>query len=231
MDTEALIQEHISRIARLAVILQPIAEKVVLVGASAVLLHWLHVRQGLALQLLAARPTEDIDIAVNSPALGRKLVSAHKDLMLQALCPQSADDGGRGVGFLPYIELALEDYISVMLPGGSVIRAAGVASLYVLKTEALLKPHRAKKGSDLRDLYFLLVLYGGSALATEFHRFSDRSEVVSSLQRLRSHLADESAPGYKLLFDEIEIPRTEETWVIARFDDLFYELKRRGFSL
>ncbi len=231
MDIDTQIKEHFRRITALAHALQPITEKVVVVGASAVLLHWLHTRKGQPLMYVEARPTTDIDIAVQSPDLARELVSEHKELVLQALCPLSADDGRRGVGFLPHIKFAFEDFITVRLKDELTIRAAGAVALYVLKLEAITKPYRAKKDSDMRDLYFLLNLYGEEPLATMCLSFAGRNEVISSLRRLKKLLAHELAPGYKLLFEEMNLPFPSETWVIARFDRFFYELTQAGFSL
>ncbi len=225
MDTSALFNRHLASVRELAQRHQADHGNFVIVGATAVLLHWYSVgRERWPLEH-ALRMTTDIDIAVTDQALGEAIVAANREIPVEVLHMRTPEGRSR-------VEFAFEDKLTVELEGGVKALAAGTVALFVMKSASAAADGRwVKRGSDLRDLYSLLRLYGAAQIADRFSAYATRDLVTACAEDLQRLLAHEGARGYSWLFEEMNLADAEGVWVRQAFDLLFYELKQRGFSL
>ncbi len=178
----------------------------------------------------SVRPTQDIDIVTPDVELGRELKVKYRPLQLDVLCPASLNDGRPGVSFLPDMDIAFHDFVKIELEAGLIVKVVGPVAFFVMKLNRAAK-HEFKRGSDLYDLLVVLEQYGAANLTDRFNAIRQRPEVISALRKLAKLLADEGAAGYKALFNEMDIMPAQETWVIARFDQFFDELRKAGFDV
>ncbi len=222
MDTNPLLAAHLEIIKELARKEANQLGDIVFAGGSVPLLYSLARRSNRA-----ARPTEDIDLAMKNPVVGRELKARNAPVQLDILCPESLADGITGVSFLPDIDIAFVDYILVELEPGLAVKVAGPVALFVLKLNRSAK-RNFKRGSDLYDLLVVLEQFGAEELAARFAGMAYRPEVKRCVESLARLLDDESSVGYHALFSEMNLPRQQETWVIARFDQFFASLKKAG---
>lgn len=197
-------------------------ESYIVVGGSAVLLHWL-VKGIFALPDLQPRLTTDIDIAVADEKL-RSIFSGEIAGATVEVLHMHTEDAKRRTDF------AFQDALSVELQGIKV-QFAGVAALFVMKTGSADAPGRwTKRGSDLRDMCSLLRLYGAQETTRLLALHKDNQVVVETVKRLRQMLAREESRGYKWLFEEMSFADADGVWTKAAFDQLFNELHSAGFA-
>jgi len=225
LDTEALFAKHLDQLRELAQRHQADYAKFVIVGATAVLLHWHEMNQDRWPLEHAPRMTADIDIAVNDQDFGHTLVSANKHMPVEVLRMITPDGRRRA-------EFAFEDPLTVEFAGGVKVLAAGVVALFVMKTGSASADGRwTKRGSDLRDLYSLLRIYGAGEVTRRFRKYLGRDIVEMTVRDLRQLLAHESSRGYVWLLEEMDLSDANGLWIRQAFDLLFHELKEAGFSI
>ena len=90
MDTNPLLDEHLNKIRELARKESDLLPDIVFAGGSVPLLYSL-----ITPTHRSIRPTEDIDLAVPDPELGRELKARSPSAQLDILCPASLNDGDR----------------------------------------------------------------------------------------------------------------------------------------
>jgi hypothetical protein len=213
----------VNRVRVLALLHQADFTRFIVIGGSAVLLHW-HEKGGLSFPDLQPRPTIDIDLAVVNQELSKSLVGMATGTPVEVL-RMLTEDGQRCADF------TFKDYITVDLDGVKV-QVAGVAALFVMKTFSADAPGRfTKRGSDLRDLYSLLRLYGAMETVHLFTAHDESEVIAETVKHLRQMLAHEGSRGYKWLFEEMNLMDAEGIWVRAAFDQFFNELQSAGFAL
>ena len=153
---------------------------------------------------LAPRPTVDIDIATKDPGIGREIVSSHRGLDVQALCPEHLADGVPGVSFLPDVELAFEDFREIALADNLTVRVASPLAFFVLKLNRARRT-RYKRGSDLYDLLLVAQVFGAGEIARAFRDNWHLPAVKRGLSNLRWLIGAETSPGFASLFEEMNL--------------------------
>lgn len=225
MDINALFAKHLDQVRDLAQRHQADYDKFVIVGATAVLLHWHEMSQDRRPLEHAPRMTADIDIAVTDQDFGLSIISANKHMPIEVLRMITPEGRQRA-------EFAFEDPLTVEFTGGVKVLAAGVVALFVMKTGSASADGRwTKRGSDLRDLYSLLRIYGAGEVAHRFRKYLGRDIVETTVRSLRQLLAHEGSRGYVWLLEEMDLSDADGLWVRQAFDLFFHELTQGGFSL
>jgi hypothetical protein len=225
LDTELLLDRHLENMKLLARNEADLLGDLVFAGGSVPQLYSL-----VKPTHRSVRPTQDIDVVTPDAELGRELKVKYRPLQLDVLCPDSLDDGRSGVSFLPDIDIAFHDFLRIELEAGLTVKVVGPVAFFVMKLRRAAS-YEFKRGSDLYDLLVVLEQYGAANLADRFSALRQRPEVISTVSKLAKLLADEGAAGYNALFNEMNIMPAQETWVIARFDQFFDELRKAGFDL
>jgi hypothetical protein len=196
LDSNLAMKQLIERIKQLAASSDSFF---VIVGGCVPALYLLNKDTGLT-----PRPTVDIDIATREPGVGREIVSSHRDLDVQALCPESLADGAPGVSFLPDVELAFEDFREIALADNITVRVASPLAFFVLKLNRA-KRTRYKRGSDLYDLLLVTQVFGPGEIAKSFKENWHLHAVKRSLSNLRWLIGQDSGPGFSSLFEEMNL--------------------------
>jgi len=224
LDTSSLLSEHLDKLRELARRESDLLADIVFAGGSVPQLYSL-IRPSRS----CPRPTVDIDLAVPDPELGREVRARNPSLPLDILCSDSLNDGRPGVSFLPSVEIAFHDYMEIELEPGLVAKAAGQVAFFVMKVSRAAR-QEFKRGSDLYDLLVVLEQFGADQLADRFNAVKHRPEVAQCVKAMFALLADGSARGYDALFRDMNLPSTQEPWIVARFDQFLYELRKAGLA-